>query len=60
MNARFRPVAVVNDALAEVLSFNDTELEIQITDAHRLSRDNEVVLTLDPFAVLKVKVRATT
>lgn len=60
MNASFHPVAVVNDALAEVLSFSDNNLTLQITDAHRLSRENEVVLTLDPFAVLKVKVKAPT
>jgi hypothetical protein len=60
MNARFQPVAVVNDTLAEVLSYDDHELRLQITDAHRLSDDNEVVLTLDPFAILKVKVKATT
>jgi hypothetical protein len=54
----FRPVAVVNGRLAEVLSSSIDELRIQLDDAHSLKRDNEVVMTFDPFAVVKVNVRA--
>jgi hypothetical protein len=53
----FPPVAVINDRLADVMSSSESELCIQLGD-HRLDTENEVVLTFDPFAVVKVKVRA--
>jgi hypothetical protein len=53
----FRPVAVVNRRLAEVLYADERELRVAL-DAHELSADNEIVLTFDPFAVVKVNVRA--
>ena len=52
----FPPVAVVNDRLAEVLSASETEMSIAIKDEHRFSASNEVILTVDPFAVLKINV----
>jgi hypothetical protein len=58
INRGFRPVAVVNEALAEVTSSSDRTLRIQLTHEHRLSRDNEVILTFDPFAIVKVNVKA--
>lgn len=54
----FLPVAVVNHALAEVMSSSDTELRVRITPEHRLAEQNEVILTFDPFAVVKVNVKA--
>jgi hypothetical protein len=53
----FRPVAVVNQQLAEVVSSSDKELRIQLGEDHRLTRSNEVILTFDPFAVVRVNVR---
>jgi len=57
VNPRFAPVAVVNDALADVASSSDEELQIRIDKQHRLGRDNEVVLAMDPFAVVRMRVR---
>ena len=42
--------------LAEVLSADEGELLISLGEA--LEDDNEVVLTFDPFAIVKVNVRA--
>ncbi len=53
----FLPVAVVNQALAEVMSSSDKEVKIQITRDHDLSENNEVILTFDPFAIIKVNVK---
>lgn len=53
----FPPVAVVNQALAEVMSSSAKEVKIQITGDHDLSENNEVILTFDPFAVIKVNVK---
>ena len=54
----FRPVAVVNGTLAEVMSSDGTELTIRLGDEHRFGRDNEVIVTFDPFAVVKMDVKA--
>jgi hypothetical protein len=54
----FRPVAVVNQTLAEVKSSSDTALTIQLTRDHRFSGNNEVILTFDPFSIIKVNVKA--
>jgi len=57
IHPEFDPVAVVNQTLAEVMSRSDTEVKIQLTEAHQLIDKNEVILTLDPFAVMKVNVK---
>jgi hypothetical protein len=54
----FPPVAVVNQTLAEVLSSSDKEVKIQITGTHALAENNEVIMTFDPFAVVKMNVKA--
>jgi hypothetical protein len=54
----FRPVAVVNQRLADVMSSSDSELRIRLGKEHRLAGDNEVILTVDPFAVVRVNVRS--
>ena len=53
----FQPVAVVNQALAEVMSSSAKEVKIHINGDHDLSENNEVILTFDPFAVIKVNVK---
>lgn len=54
----FPPVAVVNNKLAEVLSAGPSELAIRLTDEHDFAANNEVILTVDPFAVCKINVTA--
>jgi hypothetical protein len=54
----FRPVAVVNQTIAEVLSSSDTEMKILLGDEHQFGRNNEVIVAFDPFAVIKVDVKA--
>jgi hypothetical protein len=58
VDSKFRPVAVVNNKLAEVLSSDAREIRIQIGDAHRLKQENEVILTMDPFALVKLNLKA--
>jgi len=58
VDPKFKPVAVVNKTIAEVMSCSDKEVTLHISADHALSRDNEVILTCDPFAVMKVNVRA--
>jgi hypothetical protein len=57
INPKFPPVAVVNQVLADVLSSNEGELKIRLDHSHRIDRDNEVILTVDPFAIVKFQMR---
>jgi hypothetical protein len=58
VDPKFPPVAVINQRLAEVMSSSDKEMKIQVADAAKLKENNEVILTFDPFAVMKMNVRA--
>jgi hypothetical protein len=53
----FPPVAVINQTLAEVMSSSDQEVRIQVTREHGMSQDNELILTFDPFAIVKMNVK---
>ncbi len=54
VNPKFPPVAVLNNQLAEVLSSDENVMLIQIGPQHTLAEDNELILTFDPYAILKV------
>jgi hypothetical protein len=58
VNPRFPPVAVIDGRLAEVQSFDAGHVRIGLPEAHTLAPSSELVLTCDPFAVFKVKIRA--
>jgi hypothetical protein len=57
VDPRFAPVAVVNHKLADVVAYDRGELTIKVAPGHDLATDNEVILTLDPFAVLRMNVK---
>ncbi|MCD6640271.1 MAG: hypothetical protein LT071_10220 [Nocardioides sp.] len=54
----FPPVAVLNGRLVEVLSSGPGHLELLVDPEHPLRADNEVVVTFDPYAVVRVNVKA--
>jgi hypothetical protein len=58
VSPKFAPVAVINEALAEVLSADATSLRIGLNASHSISSINNVILTVDPFAVVKFQLRA--
>jgi hypothetical protein len=58
VDPQFPPVAVINNALAEVLSSDATHVRIAVPASHDFSRPADLILTCDPFAVLKVHVKA--
>jgi len=58
VNPNFAPVAVINQKLADVLSADEREIKIDVTQLHQLGIENEVVLTVDPFAVIKLIVKS--
>ncbi|HXT14990.1 MAG TPA: hypothetical protein VN706_05135 [Gemmatimonadaceae bacterium] len=57
VNPQFPPVAVINNSLAEVLSSDEQHVRIALPASHDLSEPADLVLTCDPFAVLKVHVK---
>ena len=57
VNPRFDRVAVVNGVLAHVLSRDPEEIRIQLTQEHALAENNDVILTVDPFAIIKLNVK---
>ncbi len=58
VDPKFEPVAVVNQILAEVMSRSDSELRVRVDASHAIGAHNDVILTFDPFAVLRVNVKA--
>lgn len=57
VDPRFEPVAIINQTLAEVMSRSDTELKVRIDQKHNFADRNEVILTFDPFAFMRVNVK---
>ena len=53
----FPPVAVVNERLAQIQSADANEVRVLLEPVHRLGADNELILTFDPFAVVRLNVR---
>jgi hypothetical protein len=53
----FPPVAVVNDELARIRSAGPNEVRVELEGEHQLRPHNEVILTFDPFAVVRLNVR---
>lgn len=58
IDPKFPPVAVINETLAGVMSCSPDEIKIRVTDEHALAQNNEVILTFDPFALVKLNVKA--
>lgn len=57
VNPRFAPVAVIDGQLADVIASSPGELKIRIDDPDRLSRATELVMMIDPFAVMRVNLK---
>jgi hypothetical protein len=53
----FPPVVVMNERLTKVLSADPSEVRVSLAPNHKLKTDNELILTLDPFAVVRLNVR---
>lgn len=58
VDPKFPPVAVINQTLAGIMSSGPAEVKVRVTDEHALTQNNEVILTFDPFAVIKLNVKA--
>jgi hypothetical protein len=52
------PVAVLNGRLRDVVEQGTGDLAIALGDAEALGPENELILTLDPYCVVRVNVRA--
>jgi hypothetical protein len=52
----FMPVAVINEQVADVLSFDDKQLKIDVS-GKKLEPSNALVVALDPYSVFKVNLK---
>jgi hypothetical protein len=57
VNTGFAPVAVLNESLVPVVSSSASEVKIKLAPQHLLSSQSELILTVDPFAVIRLNVR---
>jgi hypothetical protein len=53
----FPPVAVVNERLARVARAGPREVRVRLDPEHELGPDNELILTFDPFSLVRLNVR---
>jgi len=56
INPKFNSVAIINDKLAEVTTQSENELKIKLHKDHNLNKNNNVVITFDPFSVVKLNI----
>ncbi|ERM80823.1 hypothetical protein P872_12170 [Rhodonellum psychrophilum GCM71 = DSM 17998] len=56
LDAGFEPVAVVNNKLVHVLTSDNRKLEIEVGPDTLKKGKNELVMTLDPFAIFKIDI----
>jgi hypothetical protein len=53
---KIEPVAVINNRLATVMSFDNTNVTIGLDNLSLQNGNNELIMTLDPFAIFKLKI----
>lgn len=57
VDSNFPPVAVVNDRLAKIVSSDANQLRIEVDPQVMNKGKNQLVMTLDPYAVFKVEIK---
>lgn len=57
LNPAYPPVAVLNNKLADVYHSNSNELKIALNKDHISGKENELILTLDPYAIVKMNIK---
>jgi len=57
VNSKFKPVAVINSSLAHVTEHNENEIKIKLTKENNIEGTNNLILTLDPYAIIKLNVK---
>lgn len=56
VDEKFPPVAVVNDQLANIIDSNAERMRIKVDATTMRSGKNDLVMTLDPYAVFKLEI----
>jgi hypothetical protein len=57
MEKKFEPVAVINNTLANVIKYDNNEMHIALQNNALSKKNNEVVLTFDPYSVCKLNLK---
>lgn len=53
------PVAILNQGLGEVVRYGPDELQVRLPPGTEFARSNELILTLDPYCIVKLQVANT-
>lgn len=56
VDGNFPPVAVVNNQLANIIASDENQLRIQVEPDNMRHGKNELVMTLDPYAIFKLEI----
>lgn len=57
INKQFEPVAVVNDRLSKVLDYSEKHISIMLEKPNMNGGEYALVLTLDPYCIVKLNIR---
>lgn len=57
LHQNYEPVALVNQKLAKVVSSSTDEIKLRLDNDHSFGAENELILTLDPYALIKLNVK---
>ena len=56
IDSNYEPVVILNGELLEVMSFNTISMALKIQSKMMESKENELILALDPFTLIKLKI----
>lgn len=56
VDEKFKPVAVVNDQLVDIISSDKNKIMIEVQPEMMKGSKNELVMTLDPYAIFKLEI----
>jgi len=57
VNNKYTPVAVINSKLADIISNSTSEIKIKLQKGHMTGTENELIMTLDPYAIVKMNLK---
>lgn len=55
LSQQYEPVAVVDDALGEVVDYGPEHIVVRLRPEHAVARSRELILTLDPYCILRMQ-----
>ncbi len=57
LDKQYAPVTVINNTLADVMEFSANELKILLNKDHITQQESELIMTFDPYTLVKMNIR---